>query len=214
MPIMEKVYTSLVAYRAEGVFNPWAQVDPTDMDQAGAAAGRLQRLKEHFSTNAKLILIGEAPGYQGCRVGGIPFTNEALLLSGKVPRVRVDWRLSARQRPWSEPSATILWGALHQHGIADSTVMWNAFAFHPHKPGEPYSNRAPTKSELESQMDILSGVLVHFDTAIKVAVGRVAENTLRKLGLKIDHVLRHPSMGGANEFRSGLASLVDENGLA
>jgi transposase InsO family protein len=105
-----------------------------------------------------------------------------------------------------------MWGALHQHGIAESTVMWNAFAFHPHEPGNSYSNRAPTQRELQDGRYVLQTVLDHFQGVKVVPVGKVAERTLRGLGVSFDTSLAHPSMGGAPKFRAGLSALVGSHG--
>lgn len=206
-------YAVLCRFRSSHVFNPWAQRDPLDAVASGAPAergpeGRLARLKAHFATAPELVLLGEASGYQGCHFSGMPFTNEKLLLEGKVPRVCVPARLTTRPRPWCEPSATVVWGTLHALGLAERTVLWNAFAWHPYKPGDPYSNRAPTHDELEAGRGVLDGVLDAFAGARVVAVGRVAERTLRGLGREPHAVVRHPSMGGASEFRAGLAALA------
>src|SRR6185369_16971555 len=92
------------------VFNPWKDCDPATDLSATAPGERLERLRAHFSVAARCILVGEASGYQGCKVSGIPFTSERLILAGEIPRIRTDGRrLSSRQRPWSEPSATIVW---------------------------------------------------------------------------------------------------------
>jgi uracil-DNA glycosylase len=212
-------YEALRAFRSRHVFNPWAERDP--LDAAGEAEpsgfgpdGRLSRLRAHFAVAPALVLLGEASGYQGCHFSGMPFTNEKLLLAGRIPRVRVPARLTTRPRPWCEPSATVVWGTLHALGLADRTVLWNAFAWHPFKPGDPYSNRAPTREELEAGRDVLDGVLDTFARARVVAVGKVAERTLRGLGREPYATLRHPSMGGANEFRTGLATLAARLGLA
>ncbi len=60
---------------------------------------------------------------------------------------------------WSEPSARIVWKALYEFGIAERTVLWNTFAFHQHKPGEPYTNRTPRSDEVEAneRADRLAG---------------------------------------------------------
>jgi uracil-DNA glycosylase len=212
-------YEALRAFRSRHVFNPWAERDP--LDAAGGTEphglgpdGRLSRLKAHFATAPALVLLGEASGYQGCHFTGMPFTNEKLLVADRIPRVRVAARLTTRPRPWCEPSATVVWGALHALGLAEQTVLWNAFAWHPFRPGEPYSNRAPTRAELEAGRDVLDGVLGTFARARVVAVGKVAERTLRCLGREPYATLRHPSMGGANEFRGGLAVLAARLGLA
>jgi uracil-DNA glycosylase len=165
-------------------------------------------LQAHFSIRPRFVLLGEAPGYQGCHFSGIPFTNEKLLLEGRIPRVSVTDRLTHRPRPWCEPSATVVWGALHALGIASETVLWNTFAWHPFKPGQPYSNRAPTRSELECGRLVLEAVLDAFAPAAIVAVGKVAERTLGLLGRRPTVTLRHPSMGGATAFRAGLTEFV------
>src|SRR5882757_784285 len=103
-------------------FNPWTDLDPTtDLDRK-APAQRLARLTRHFACKPQYILVGEAPGYQGCKVSGIPFTSERLMMEGTIARIDPqERRLSTRPRPWSEPSATIVWGTLHALGIADQT---------------------------------------------------------------------------------------------
>lgn len=205
-------YELLESFHSPGVFNPWRDTDPLDRsddgDDALGPAGRRARLRAHFSIKPRFVLLGEAPGYQGCHFSGIPFTNEKLLLAGAVPRVAVHGRLTNRSRPWCEPSATVVWGALHRLGIAEDTVLWNTFAWHPYKDGQPYSNRAPTRLELELGRTVLAGVLDSFQGACVVAVGKVAERTLGLLDRPATTTLRHPSMGGANEFREGLARLV------
>src|SRR5579871_6495906 len=136
-------------YRAENVFNPWGERNADDLPGNGPAARR-ERLTAHLRVDAAQVLIGEAPGYQGCRISGIPFTSERLIMAGLIPRVAESHaRLSSRARPWSEPSETIVWSALHELGIAHTTVLWNAFPWHPYRPDNPYSNRAPTRAECQ-----------------------------------------------------------------
>ncbi len=202
-------FEALRAHVAEHVYNPWADADAMDLPVAAAGPrARLDRLRAHFDVDARLILVGEASGYQGCHFSGMAFTNEKLLLAGRIPRVRIEERITSRPLPWCEPSATVVWGALHSHGLAERTVLWNSYAWHPHKPGNPYSNRTPTRTELESGKAVLDSVLDHFSDALVVAVGQVSGRTLRALGREPAAVLRHPAMGGATEFRAGLAALA------
>ncbi len=170
---------------------------------------RFYRLERHFDCDPLMLLVGEAPGYQGCHFSGVPFTNEKLILDGKIPRVHAPARITSRQRSFCEPSATIVWGALHDLGFADRVVMWNAFAWHPHKPGEPYSNRAPARAELQSGIPVLRAVLSHFSGVPIVPIGRVAESTLKLMGVEARPALRHPSMGGASQFRAGLTEIAE-----
>jgi uracil-DNA glycosylase len=206
-----KLVMSLSKFSAPNVFNPWSGVDPLDRITAAfdnGPNGRRTRLYQHFNCVPKYLLIGEAPGYQGCHFSGVPFTNEKLILDGAIPRVTQDGRITTRDRPWSEPSATIVWRTLHELGIAEETVMWNAFAFHPHKPGNPMSNRAPTRDELEFGKPFLHAVVEHFAHARVVAIGKVADATLRLCGVLRPYAsVRHPSMGGARDFAGGMRAI-------
>jgi uracil-DNA glycosylase len=202
-----RLIKSLVAFEAPNVFNPWRHTDVWHDDLEMAAPARRIRIEQHFRCTPRFLLVGEAPGYQGCHFSGVPFTNEASILAGRVPRVDAQ-RFTRRIKPWSEPSATIVWNHLHKLSIADVTVMWNAFAWHPYKPGNPMSNRAPTPQELRLGLPVLHSVLSYFKAAKVIAVGNVAEKTLLGLGVQVVAKVRHPSMGGANQFREQLASIV------
>ena len=193
---------------AGDVFNPWTHVDSSTDVAKDAAAVRLARLRAHLATDATCVLIGEAAGYQGCKVSGIPFTSERLVLAGAIPRVAPPpGRLSLRGRPWSEPSATTVWKTLHELGIADRTVLWNAYPWHPHKPGTLHSNRTPTSTERRLGLRVLAAMLRLFPKARVFAVGRNAEGSLAELG--VNHTaLRHPSMGGARAFAEQLRAAL------
>lgn len=206
MTQIEFLLERLQSFSAPNVFNPWDKSDPLDA-QEDPAEKRQWRLARHLDCRPKYLLIGEAPGYQGCHFSGVPFTNEKLLLDGVIPRVKCDQRITTRPLPWSEPSATVIWRTLHFLNIAESTVLWNAFAFHPHCAGKPYSNRAPTKNELKANVHILALVVSIFPNAKMVAVGNVAKRALSDLGYISDHV-RHPSMGGATKFREGMEKIA------
>ena len=63
----------------ETAFNPWEA--STDVD--GIRRNNLSLyLHELLSRQTKILLLGEAPGYQGCRLTGIPFTSEHILVNG------------------------------------------------------------------------------------------------------------------------------------
>lgn len=192
------------------VFNPWRDRDAGTDALDDAAEARVQRLHKFLATQPRWLLLGEASGYQGAHVSGIPFTSERLLLAGMIPRVHVDSRLSIRARPWSEPSATTVWGALHTLGRAENTLLWNAYPWHPHRPGVRQSNRTPTPAERRAGLPVLQALLASFPQVRCFAVGRNAEASLAEIGVTATP-LRHPSMGGATAFRDGLrAALADE----
>jgi hypothetical protein len=205
--VKPEFWSRLREFRGENVFNPWAQLDPLDI-RPNAAEMRGWRLAQHFNRDAKYLLIGEAPGYRGCHFSGIPFTCEKQLYDGIVPGIPAQMRFTARDLPWSEGSATVIWGALYELGIEEHTVMFNAFAFHPHDPCNTMTNRAPTRDELLCGMGILADVVEAFPAATRIAVGKTASTTLKNLNFRIDHEVRHPSMGGANKFRAQMRELA------
>lgn len=192
----------------EHVFDPWNAVSADDI-HVEAVRDRRERLRLHLAApTPRLLCVGEAPGYQGCRSGGVAFSSEALMLEGAIPRIAaLPARLTTRKLPWREPSATIVWGALYQAGLAEHTILWNAFPWHPHQPGRPLSNRTPSTQEKSIGGPILHKLIEALPGVKVLAVGQVAGETLRALGIAAE-TIRHPAMGGASQFREGLAKVA------
>ena len=190
------------------VFDPWNARSPDDIDE-DAVQGRRQRLREHLShARPRLLCVGEAPGANGCRVSGIPFTSERLLLDGSIPGVpRLCDRLTDRRLPYREQSATIVWGALYEAGIAESTVLWNAFPWHPHQPDNSLKNRTPTRGERRLGLVLLKELVEVLPDVVVAAVGKKACASMADIGVSA-HELRHPANGGASLFRRQLAELA------
>jgi hypothetical protein len=208
-PALTRFYRLLLAECGAHVFNPWTQRDEGNDGALNGPAARLARLRAHLAIPARCILVGEASGYQGCHISGIPFTSERVILAGEVPRVHAAAaRLSLRHIPWSEPSATTVWGTLHALRIAETTVLWNAFPWHPHEPGRLQSNRTPTRTEQTEGLTALAALLAAFPEAELFAVGRHAQLALEQLG-RAATPLRHPSMGGARRFCEGLRAAIE-----
>ncbi len=128
-----------------------------------------------------MLLVGEAPGYRGTRVSGIPFTSERQL-TGAGP---------------AEATATIVHRVLRELGIFEDVLLWNVVPTHP---GTATSNRPPTRSEVAAgaafAAELGAGRRV-------IAVGRVAEAALACAAV------RHPSRGGAAAFATGLRALIE-----
>ena len=142
------------------------------------AEKRRARLLDYLRSRerAPLLLVGEAAGYRGARVSGIPFTSERQL-TGHGP---------------AEASATIVHRVLAELGLEESVLLWNVVPTHP---GTPRSNRPPKTSEIAAglpfALELARGRRV-------IAVGRLAETVLDA------PYVRHPSHGGAADFREGL----------
>lgn len=154
----------------------------------------------------KVMLVGEAPGYRGCRLTGVPFTSEHLLMNnmngldlfGREAGYKL---VEEKDKLLKEATATIIWDTLIKHDIM--SLAWNAFPFHPHKEGDGQSNRAPLSKELLIGEKPLLRMIEMFNIKHVVAVGNKAEQTLRKLNISC-HKVRHPAQGGKNEFVEGV----------
>ena len=190
-----------------GLFNPWRQTCGHDAP-SNTTEQKIARLAAHLDCEPKLILIGEAPGYQGCRYSGVAFTSERLLLEGSIPRIpRLSSRITDRPRPFSEPSATIVWGKLHELGVAGEVILWNSVQLHPHKVGQPHTNRTPTPDEVRLGLPALALLRARYPDATFVAVGGKAADILREAGIVAPKV-RHPARGGSEMFRNGLEEII------
>lgn len=189
-----------------GCFNPWQSANADDSDDNGAEQRRT-RLATHAARPIRLVLIGEAAGYQGCRISGMAFTSEALLIDGSIPGLEATPRLSTRAKPWSEPSARVVWRTLYAQRLAESTFLWNAFPLHPHEPGKPLSNRTPTRTELAAGEPVLRALRNALPDAVLAAVGNKAAEALTRLGYAHE-ALRHPAYGGVPEFVAGVEALA------
>ncbi len=164
----------LAAARIGRTFNQYAEGERAELLRR-----RLARYLEHCAS-ARILLVGEAPGYRGARVSGIPFTSERQL-TGVGP---------------AEATATIVHCVLGKLGIEDDVLLWNVVPTHP---GTATSNRRPTRNEVDAGLPFVEELAL--DRRV-IAVGRVAE---RALGLP---AVRHPSHGGADSFRIGLRSVT------
>lgn len=151
------------------------------------------------------LLVGEAPGYAGCALTGIPFTSEHLIASSSHPfltALRPQLFYASSQ---TERSATMVWNLLARG--TKVPAFWNAFPFHPHPLGNPFDNRAPTTSEAAFGATVLDCIMRILTPTRVFAIGRVAETTL---AAHFPHLvapyIRHPSNGGHSKFVSGMTS--------
>lgn len=192
-----------------GLYNPWRDQCLYDTAANGPLEKR-DRLDRHLDCDPVLILVGEAPGYQGCRYSGIAFTSERLLMEGEIPRIApLAQRLTTRRLPFSEPSATIVWKTLYRLGIAERTILWNALQLHPYRPGEPWTNRTPTPNELLLGAPALQLLMKTFPSARCVAVGKKAEQLMTAMHVRPSATVRHPANGGATAFATGIDELMN-----
>jgi hypothetical protein len=162
---------ALAATRIGGTFNQYAG--------SPLLRGRLASYL-HDRRGAPILLVGEAAGYCGARISGLPFTSERQL---------------TRTGP-AEATATIVHRVLDELGISEEVLLWNLVPTHP---GTERSNRPPTRQEIDDSAPFLAELAAG---RRPIAVGRLAQ---RRLG---GPYVRHPSHGGAAAFRAGLVAAL------
>ena len=162
----------------------------------------LQRMK---SLNPKILLLGEAPGYKGCRLTGVPFTSEKILANHLFFK-NSDYQF-INEKLESEQSATIVWNVLQD--IDNKPLIWNIFPFHPFDGKDYCTNRTPNETELELGKEFLKKLLQIFNIEIIAAVGRKPESKLKELNVRYQYV-RHPANGGKNKFIEGISGIMKQ----
>lgn len=187
-------------------FNPWISVDPK-FDVVDADAIRRNNLKTYlslFDKPPRMLAIGEAPGWRGCRFSGVPFTSEAQLVDEAAP---FRGKKSSSGSPYTETSARVVWSVLKPH--AHQVFLWNAFPIHPHRDGNALSNRNPMMKELKAQSAFLKRLSEILDYPRVIAIGRKAEALLSLCDLSPTYV-RHPSHGGGPAFAKGMRQMLGD----
>ena len=207
------------------VFNPWHQRDPLHDASNRAPAVRREQLASYLGERRKatIILLAEALGYQGGHFTGIAMTSERLLLGhlrhkGLGPEMvfaaapRRTSREDVRPDGFTEPTATIVWGAMRELGVDPrDVILWNAFPWHPYKPTKRLlSNRTPSEDEVLLGRPALLALKSLFPQAEVLAVGQKSAALLAAMGIAAP-ALRHPANGGAGQFRSQLKKILSHS---
>ena len=226
----------LAQYQGSLVHNPWGEVNPElEIVAEGFDAAQVRRdnLVAYLLPRlgrAKVFVVAEAVGYQGGLFTGIAITCERMLLDKhKTIRAKdiTTIQLERTSSPTSsllkgtqqkdgfnEPTDTVVWSAIVEKGIDPyDTLLWNIFPFHPHKDGNPLTNRTPTDREQQVGWEYTKRLLdLHLELGgvepLVLAVGQKSADTMGKFGLSAIG-LRHPANGGANLYRQGFAEAVD-----
>ncbi len=156
----------------------------------------------------RVLLVGEAPGYRGCGITGIPFTSGAVIEKLDHPIFE-----SLRERLWlskieSENTASIVWNYLLDK---DKTpLFWNSFPFHPHPINNPKKNRAPTREEIQFGVGMLKNIYELFRPDSVAGIGRCGVSCAGSAypDKKISYI-RHPSYGGKTDFVEGMDKILE-----
>ena len=155
----------------------------------------------------RILVIGEALGYRGGLGTGIPISSCGLFEQPPHPflrRLAQDLHYKGEIR---EATASIVWEYLADRRTLP--LFWNAFPFHPHRPGEPDSNRGPTQREIREGLSALQ-LLAAWHRPERIAgLGRHGTRAAQIAFPDRQIVaLRHPSYGGKREFIRGMDRLL------
>jgi uracil-DNA glycosylase len=194
---------------ARPCFNPYRGIDPT-VDQPGADCIRrdnLWRYLESFTAWPEIFVIGEAPGWRGCRFSGIPFTSEAQIVE-RWPVCGLQSSLA--KQPYREAAATIFWRVMRDYH--PYFLAWNSLPLHPHQPGQPLSNRSPSQSEIRQAETGLAKLIELLHPRRVIAVGKSAVLAMHHLEVAALAV-RHPGHGGSKSFEAGMRDILGEKNL-
>jgi hypothetical protein len=193
-------------------YNQYASVSSANLIRRENLRLYLQQMQ---GLEPKILLVGEAPGYRGCRFTGVPFSSEFILLQGLAEiNLFGAWRGYQKTdecpQVWKEATATILWQVLMQLQVIP--LLWNAFPFHPFQGDCLLSNRTPTRQELKIGRVFLTELIDLFQPQLIVALGNQAEITLKQMGIICPKV-RHPANGGKQRFKEGLETILKSSRL-
>jgi len=197
------------AETADDAYNEYAPTTDNNAIRRANLKLYLQTMRDRMPDT---LMVMEAPGYRGCRLTGVPVTSRKIMLEG-VPELDMFGTDKGFQnvddegfeRVFGEQSATIVWTTLADLEVVP--FIWNTFPFHPHKKGNPLTNRKPRKPETRFGGDILQQVIDLWDFQQIIAIGNVAYDTMTEF--EIDCVkVRHPAQGGKNDFVAGLTELL------
>ncbi|MER6535675.1 uracil-DNA glycosylase [Streptomyces sp900105755] len=163
----------------------------------------------------RMLLIGEAPGYRGHAVTGLPFMSVAQL-AARPGLITGDPDGDGFEVPTDPPalweaSSTVVWRTVATLR-GPVPMFWPVYPNHPHEPGRPGTNRPPRASEIAQGTPIALALSAAFRIQTIVAVGRKAQEALARNGVEAIPV-RHPAQGGARIFATQLAQ-VDEASLS
>jgi uracil-DNA glycosylase len=167
-------------------------------------------LAEMLDRSPKVLLLGEAPGFRGMRITGVPFTNRTIF-SGPPNAFGLFGEEKGYVLPpeasgiAAEPTATVMWEVLAE--LEFLPLLWSACPWHTHVPGRPLSNRTPTTAEAALGTPFWQALVDLFSIETVVAVGNVAHRSLQRNGVDAPKI-RHPAHGGRARFKQGLEELM------
>ena len=162
----------------------------------------LRYLMQMYKLHPKILLVGEAPGKDGCALTGIPFTSEYQII--KESFFNYGYEVYNTLSPKKERSATAIWQILSNK--SEMPLMWNIYPFHPFN-STTRKNRTPNKEEIKLGTDVLNKIIEMFNIKRIYGIGRTSSNILKNHPLYVDYI-RHPSYGGQSICQKQLEDIL------
>jgi len=176
--------------------------------EGGVAENLLNYLKYMMVIKGKrILLVGEAPGYKGCKITGIPFTSGRVFERVNHPVLQALKDKISLSKVEAENTATIVWNYLSYKGV--SPLFWNSYPFHPYPEGQEDKNRPPNPEEIEEGVKYLEAIYNLFKPDVIAGIGhsgvKCAERALPNIEIAY---IRHPSFGGKTDFIKGMDKII------
>jgi uracil DNA glycosylase superfamily protein len=210
--------SAIQAPKFANVFNPYAdRCSVYDVSDAPSRRARalLELLEAAAQTEVDALWMGRDLGYRGGRRTGLAFTDD-VHLAVHAARWNVSIERATTGSFVAERTAAVIWKMLSL--VPAAVFLWNVFPFHPHDPGDPFSNRSHRPPERAVGEELLAQLVAMLRPRRLVAIGNDAAKAARRLGGTGIVPIRHPSYGGQRDFISqvqylyGLRDLGERNG--
>ncbi|VXD04027.1 Uracil-DNA glycosylase [Pseudomonas sp. 9AZ] len=200
---------ALSELKLDNVFNPYADKCPVH-DRSDAVAARRRNLRGYLKAATDIgvdtIWMGRDLGYRGGRRTGLALTDEFHLPEMMARYPGSNLKQATVGPAVVERTASEIWSVLR--ALALPPLLWNVFPFHPHEPGNPFTNRKFTARELQ-KVDLLNETLIKWLGVRRVvAIGGDAYNYASRFDVEVV-AIRHPSYGGIKDFRNGMSALYN-----
>lgn len=161
------------------------------------------------SQQPRILLVGEAPGYKGCKISGIPFTSSMAFRRFDHPLLNELKEQVKFEKLENEATSTIIWQYLSSKNI--TPIFWNSFPFHPHHENNENANRPPNENEIKTSIKFLHQLHEIFKPDLIAGIGNSGHYCL-KIAFSASNgdyqKIRHPSFGGKSDFIHGMDSIL------
>jgi uracil-DNA glycosylase len=167
-----------------------------------------------LSEQPDVMMIGEAPGYRGTSITGVPFLSEEVILTrkaqGKIVPVSEYHPSDSSNGPTYEATSTFMWNTLDSVHFPKIPFLWAVFPNHPHESMHLETNRKPRINEIKTYERATEMLMEKLPIQHIIAIGNVAYAALSHENSRAVTKVRHPARGGSKQFKDGIATFINE----